>query len=149
MIRRMAALAFVAGITVAGAAPNPTASPVPASAPLEGTVWSLLDLVAASAQPAAPEGPSPRILLQRKGAKKQLSGSTGCTSLRGTYDLFAGRLRFAPATPKKVDCPESLLLQEKALLTALQQTADFRIAKDELTLLSADGRVLVRFRQVR
>lgn len=140
MIRRMTALAlaFAAGLEVATAA-SPTPSPAAAAAALEGTRWNLVQVAGVDAQPG------PRMLLERKKSKRQLSGSTGCGLFRGSYDLFAGRLRIAPEAPKKAACSEALLAQETALLAALRQTADYRISDDALTLLSADGRPLARF----
>ena len=140
MIRRMTALAlvFVAGLAVAKAA-SPTPSPAPATAALEGTRWNLVQVAGVDAQSG------PRILLERTKSKRQLSGSTGCGLFRGSYDLFAGRLRITPEAPKKAACPEALRVQETAFLAALRQTADYRIADDALTLLSADGHPLARF----
>ena len=135
--RWVTAMAIVAGVDVAAAA-APT--PAPAAAPaLEGTRWNLVELAGTSAEPG------PRIFLEQKKAKRQLSGSTGCGLMRGSYDLFAGRLRIAPDAPKKPDCSEALLAQEAAFLAALRETADYRIAGDALTLLAPDGHPLARF----
>jgi len=138
MIRRMIALALVAGVEVAAAA-GPTPSPAAAGAALEGTHWNLVALDGTSVEAG------PRILLERKKSKRQLSGSTGCGLMRGQYDLFAGRLRIAPDPPKKPDCSEALRSQEAAFLAALRETADYRIAGDALTLLAPDGHALARF----
>jgi heat shock protein HslJ len=132
------ALVFVAGLEAATAA-SPTPSPAAAAAVLEGTRWNLVQVAGVDAQPG------PRMLLERKKSKRQLSGSTGCGLFRGSYDLFAGRLRIAPEAPKKAACSEALLAQETALLAALRRTADYRISDDALTLLCADGRPLARF----
>ena len=139
MIRRLVAAALLASAARSLAAADPTPSPVPASAALEGTRWNLLEVAGVDAQPG------PRILLERKKSKRRLSGSTGCGLMRGSYDLFAGRLRIFPDPPKKVACAEALELQETAFLAALRQTADYRIAGEGLTLLSADGHPLARF----
>jgi heat shock protein HslJ len=143
MIRRMTLLAlvlmltFVTGLaTAAAAAPTP---PPAAAVTLEGTHWNVVEIAGVEVQAG------PRILLERKKAKRQLSGATGCALIRGSYDLFAGRLRIAPEAPKKTACSETLLAQETAFLAALRQTADYRIANDALTLLSADGHALARF----
>jgi len=98
MIRRMTALAlvFVAGLAIASAA-SPTPSPAAAAA-LEGTHWNLVELGGVDAQAG------PRILLERKKSKRQLSGSTGCGLMRGGYDLFAGRLRISPDAPNRRKC---------------------------------------------
>jgi heat shock protein HslJ len=140
MLRRMIVLALVlvAGHEVAAAA-SPTPSPAAAAAALEGTRWNLVHVAGVDAQPG------PRMLLERKKSKRQLSGSTGCGLFRGSYDLFAGRLRIAPDAPKKGACSDALLAQEAAFLAALRQTADYRISDDALTLLSADGRPLACF----
>ena len=137
MVRRLTVLALLAVVEVAAAA-GPTPSPAAAPAPLEGTHWNLTELEGTSTEPGA------RILLERKKSKRQLSGSTGCGLMRGSYDLFAGRLRLAPNAPKKPACSEALLSQETAFLAALRETADYRIAGDALTLLAADGRPLAR-----
>ena len=136
---RALALVFAAGLEVAAAA-SPTPSPAPAAAAaLEGTRWNLVQVGGVEAQPG------PRLLLERRKSKRQLSGSTGCGLFRGSYDVFAGRLRITPDAPKKAACSETLELQATAFLAALRETADYRIADDGLTLLSADGRPLARF----
>jgi heat shock protein HslJ len=133
MMRPLAGFAFAASTALSLA----TGDPAPAA--LEGTRWNLVAVAGADAQPGA------RILLERKKSKRQLSGSTGCGLFGGSYDVFAGRLRITPGEPRKAACSDALRLQETAFLAAQRQTADYRIADDGLTLLSADGHPLARF----
>jgi heat shock protein HslJ len=135
-----AALAALAGMSLAFAPPAPT--PTPSSTKLENTHWALV----ASGGEAA--GATDAFLLLRPNqARRQLGGFGGCNGLKGTYDLFAGRLRIDASALAGKPCPAAAAARETKLVEALKATANYRIEGDLLKLLSADGRVLATFRK--
>ena len=84
---------------------------------LSDTRWDLAEL---NGKPAAPgDGQAPHLVLRNKG---QLSGSTGCNTIAGSYIAEQGALQFAPAATTMKMCPPPVMEQEQALGAALKAT---------------------------
>jgi heat shock protein HslJ len=102
-------------------------------------------LVSVGGVPARPAAQGPYILFRPGEGGRRLGGVTGCNGLKGSYDVFAGRLRIVATALTGRPCTTALASQETKLVEALRETANYRIAGNELALLTTDGRVLARF----
>jgi putative lipoprotein len=111
-------------------------------AKLEGREWSLVELGGKPAN-ASLDGKTPNLLLNAN--DRRLSGSGGCNRLVGGYELRGQSLHFTPAGLTRMACPEHLMTQEQAFVTALQSTTSYRIVGDTLEL-SDSSQVLARFK---
>jgi heat shock protein HslJ len=132
----------LAGALLALVIASPVSTPTPSTFPLEGTRWVL----ATDGDSPAPASPHEAyILLRRIGNNRLLGGSGGCNGLKGTYDMFAGRLRLYASALSGKPCPEPAAARETKLVEALRRTANYRIEGNTLALLAADGKALARF----
>jgi putative lipoprotein len=108
---------------------------------LAASSWRLVSIGASPAVPGT-DGP-PRLVFEAE--KTRISGSTGCNSFFGTYDLEeSGQLGLDPFGMTLTACAENLSRQEKAFLEALRATTSYRFSGAALELLDS-GRVLARF----
>ncbi len=112
-----------------------------ASPPLEGTVWTLVEL---GGKPPV-DGPGARTAeLALDSETHGIAGSTGCNRFMGTYALADGKLSLLPGGMTMMACPEDVMAQEQAFLAALRSATGYRIAGGRLELLAGDG-VAARF----
>jgi heat shock protein HslJ len=84
----------------------------------------------------------PRLKLGDQGT---YTGSTGCNTVPGTYELDPGGLRFAPATTPLAACPPALAAAERRFLEALGAVRQAQIAGTTLDLLDSAGKRRLRF----
>lgn len=71
-----------------------------------------------------------------------LSGSGGCNRYRASYRLDNDQLSITQVALTMMACPEPQAATEQAFVAALEATARYRIADQQLTLLNAAGQVL-------
>lgn len=65
----------------------------------------------------------------------EVSGTSGCNSYSGTYEVDGGSVSFGPLGGTEMGCqPSSLMELEAAYLSALGQVRTFRVSDDALTL---------------
>jgi heat shock protein HslJ len=119
-----------------------TTSGTPASAPLEGTHWRLIELNGKPALAAAEERPD---LQFARGDSARVSGSSGCNRFMGSFTHTGAELRFGQMASTQMACiDERVNEQERAFLTALGATERYAVAGDTLTLIGSSG-PLARF----
>jgi heat shock protein HslJ len=79
-------------------------------------------------------------------AQGGLSGSAGCNSYSAGYTDADGMLSVGPAVSTRMACaPESVMGQEIAYLSALENIVFYQIRANRLDLLDANGSVLLSF----
>lgn len=71
-----------------------------------------------------------------------VTGSGGCNSLGGEYEVDGGQLIFGPITSTLMGCDEARMVQESVVMQVLTGTAEFEIENNTLTLTNND-KVLV------
>lgn len=124
-------------IALVAAAPLAACSLLPGNGPvtLVGAPWTLAAL---DGQDAAMPRPA---TLQFNAETGELTGSTGCNQMRGTYSASAPALDIGRVVTTKMACLGAMDA-ERAFLDALAATAAFRIDDRQLILLDgADNRL--------
>lgn len=110
--------------------------------PLEGTAWTL-DTIASGtdAVSSVVAGSESTLLLQGGDA----SGSASCNRFSGAYTQDGEALTFGELATTKMLCPDDVMEQEQAVLTALGSVATWSVEGDRLTLADADGGLLLGY----
>lgn len=108
-------------------APEPDAA-------LVGTVWNLETLIDGEAA-ASVTAPATLSI----DAEGQVSGSTGCNSMFGTYDADAG---FSPLSATEIGCEPAVMDQEQFVLSVLDADATLTIEGSLLTITGSNGKAL-------
>jgi len=119
-----------------GAEPGRGCGDEPVTAPLEGTLWSLVALPGARAVPAGA-----RATLVLDPEARTASGSTGCNRFTGRYDLQGGRLTVGITATTRMACPEALVALDADFLDALRVAGSYRFVGAFLELLGETGPV--------
>lgn len=107
---------------------------------LEGTQWLLTTVIEGETASSLLSGTT--ITLQL--ADNQISGSAGCNSYGGPFNLEGDTLTLGPLARTNMFCgDEGVMEQEDRFLDILSQATRLELAADQLTLHTADGRGLV------
>lgn len=116
--------------------------PFPASsASLENTDWKLTHLGEAVVTAASQQW-EPYFVLSSK--SHRVSGSGGCNSLTGSYELNGDKLTFSQMASTLMACPEGMDT-EKAFLGALTEAKTWKITEQQLELFDVRGNILASF----
>ena len=109
---------------------------------VKGTHWTLLEVGGTQARVAENIAqPS----LQLDTVETRASGSTGCNSFSGSYELTGDSLRFGPLASTRRACLDPAMnRQESVYLKALSDTRRWRVTGDTL-ILSGDAGPVARF----
>jgi heat shock protein HslJ len=107
--------------------------------PLEGTVWTLVEL----GHEPLPDGIEATLLLDRDSGRA--SGSGGCNTFTGPYRLAGASLTFGDVAVTARACAGPVGDLEHAYLGALTRVGGYRLLGAELQLLAEEG-VVARFR---
>jgi putative lipoprotein len=111
--------------------PAPAQTSAASGAKLRDTKWVLAEV---NGNPAFPgEGVAAHFELHKKG---NVTGSTGCNNLVGSYIASEGALQFTPAATTRKMCTAPVMQQEQALLSALKATTAYRVDGNTLELLN-------------
>jgi heat shock protein HslJ len=124
-----------------GACSSQSAPSDPAQRPAQllDTEWAFVEVAGLSAP--LPAGPAAATLTLAS-AGGQLSGSTGCNRMQGSYEHPAeGSLRFGPVAATKRGCPPDLATVEKGVLEALAATTGYDLGEGSLELRAGDRRL--------
>ena len=78
----------------------------------------------------------------------RVAGSTGCSVYTSHASVRAGVIRFGDIMTAEAPCPIELLKREQGFFRALNLTRSLRVEDQNLLLLDAHGRVLVRMRRL-
>ena len=108
-------------------------------APIENTTWRLVEL---SGSPAVGTGEERAAALEFLADGGQVTGSTGCNRLTGTFTRTGEALRFGRTATTRMACVDPRLMsQEQTFLAALTATERHRVDRDTLVLIGESGPV--------
>lgn len=125
-------------LIVTACAPTPAAS----SIPLEGTYWmldSFLDEQGEN-QPVLTE-----TMIDAIFQDGSVSGTDGCNRYNATYQLDGNKLSIQPGVSTLMACPEPIMSQAQAYMTALASADTYRITGETLELINAQGETVLTF----
>ena len=74
-----------------------------------------------------------------------ISGGSGCSSFTGSYSVDGSSLSIGSVATTQQTCPDPVMKQEQAYLTALQASTEYSLTADRLTLRNDDGATQVDF----
>lgn len=114
-------------------------------ATLKETYWKLTHVGPDAIVSTATNQKEPNIVLHT--ADHRVSGSGGCNSLSGSYELNGESLKFAKVISTMMACVNGMAT-EQAMNKALSQTRGYKITGQQLDLLDAAGNRLARFEAV-
>jgi len=111
---------------------------------ITGTHWKLVELLG---QPVPASHKEPFLMLDAQ--DNRAHGATGCNSFSGTYTLDEAtlRIRFSQIAMTQMFC-EGSMETEKAFVEVLEQTDNYSLHGDEITLNKARMAPLARFEAV-
>lgn len=99
---------------------------------LAGTSWRLVSMGPTGAETNVIAGTNVTL---RFGDEGRASGSTGCNSFSGTYDVSGDRISFGRlASTRRACLDQNANQQEQRYLSALEAASRFRLASDRLTI---------------
>jgi heat shock protein HslJ len=126
----LVALAMAVELVLGGCTSSPNT--------LADTRWSLVDLNGQSV------GSHPQVTLNFEDST--INGRDGCNSYSTTYTVKGGKFSLNKnMAATMMACPEPIMQQAAAYITALTQAAAHKIDGRQLTLLNASGKVLATF----
>jgi heat shock protein HslJ len=110
---------------------------------LTGTEWRLTSFGAAGSETNLVAGTTVTLKFGEDG---RASGSTGCNSYGGTYQVRGDNISFGRLISTKRAClDQNANQQESRFLSALESANRFRISSNRLTILSDRGRNALNF----
>ena len=110
---------------------------------LTGTEWRLVSLGPAGAETDIVAGTTVTLNFGEDG---RASGSTGCNSYSGAYQVRGDNLSFGRLVSTRRAClDQNANQQEQRFLSALESANRFRLSTDRLTILSDRGRSVLNF----
>ncbi len=109
---------------------------------LEGVLWVLQTYVDASGDTVEvlPDTHSTAEFQEGK-----LAGTAGCNQYFGAYQQDGNALTVAVGGTTMMACPDPVMAQEQAYLSALGSSATFEISEDQLTIANAKGAVVLTY----
>lgn len=108
---------------------------------LEGTSWAILQIGGMDALADRPA--------KLGFADGRISGTTGCNSFSGRYDVNTTALTLGPIVATQMGCPGTAMEQETRLLAILKGTLGMTFRNgDTLILTGANGRTVVARRRI-
>ena len=137
-IRVLAGLAILAVAACDSTGSGTNATPEPTSAAdLAGTSWTVLSVGGAPVV----EGSGPHLAF---GPDGNASGSTGCNSVSGNYSTDGAALTFGPLMTTRMACEADLMVQETAVLEALEAVSGWEIDADGLLHLTGGTELVLQ-----
>jgi heat shock protein HslJ len=132
--RTLTVAVMALAVLLVGCGPSPADS-----SSLQDTRWVLVAL--AGEPPLTGRAPSAEF------SADQISGSAGCNTYFGTYEVRGSEISIRDVANTEMWCmePEDLMDQEQAFLTALTSVASYRLAGERLELLDGAGSVTLVF----
>jgi heat shock protein HslJ len=130
---------LAAGLLLSACAPRAESTSLP------GSSWKLVSYGRAENQiPAAPGIETSLVF----GTDGQVSGSLGCNSFSGNYEVKDGKLVFGGLASTLMACPEPQMSQEGSAFQVLSGTVQFEISGSTLTIHDAAGSLALTLAQV-
>lgn len=110
---------------------------------LTGTEWQLVSLGPAGSEADVVPGTTVTLKFGEDG---RASGSTGCNSYGGTYEVRGDAITFGRLVSTRRAClDQNANQQEQRFLSLLEAANRFRLASNRLTILSDRGRNVLNF----
>ena len=110
---------------------------------LAGTEWRLVSLGPSGAETDVVPGTTVTLKFGEDG---RASGSTGCNSYGGTYEVRGDRITFGRLVSTRRAClDQNANQQEQRFIAALEAANRFRLSSDRLTIFSDRGRNVLNF----
>lgn len=110
---------------------------------LSGTDWRLVSFGPAGSETTLVAGTTVTLKFGEDG---RASGSTGCNSYSGTYNVRGDSILFGRMISTKRAClDQNANQQEQRFLSALESANRFRLASNRLTIMSERGRNALNF----
>jgi putative lipoprotein len=109
---------------------------------LNGTRWVL---VALDGQEVDPGSGAKQINLHFGASDQSVSGFAGCNRFGGSFEQSGDSLSLGRMMSTMMACAEGMD-REQRILQALEQVRRYSLDGDELNLLGADGKPLLRYR---
>lgn len=110
---------------------------------LTGTEWRLVSFGPAGSETDVVAGTTVTLNFAEDG---RASGSTGCNSYSGTYQVRGDNLSFGRlASTRRACLDQNANQQEQRFLSALESANRFRLSANRLTILSDRGRSVLNF----
>lgn len=131
MLLRFASVLAIAAVMIGCSS---SGSSTGKTATLDMHTWQVVQIGAEGLE-LVPEDQRPTLMFDTK--KMKVSGSTGCNTYSGSYELDLGLMHFGPAAVTKKACPNATT--ETAFLDALQKTSKVQFDNSMLKLIDANG----------
>ena len=110
---------------------------------LAGTDWRLVSFGPAGGETSLVAGTTVTLKFGEDG---RASGSTGCNSYSGTYQVRGDSLSFGRLISTRRAClDQNANQQEQRFLAALESASRFRLTSNRLTIMSDRGRTVLNF----
>jgi heat shock protein HslJ len=110
---------------------------------LTGTEWRLISFGPSGSEASLVAGTTVTLKFGEDG---RASGSTGCNSYGGTYQVRGDNISFGRLISTRRAClDQNANQQEQRFLSALEAANRFRLSSDRLTILSDRGRNVLNF----
>jgi heat shock protein HslJ len=106
---------------------------------LAGT-WTILSVATGDAITSVIEGSEPVLTLSDDG---EMSVSTGCNDGAGSWERDGDTISFGEIASTMMACEEELSAQQAAIFAALEGAETFEVSPEQLTLLDADGNMVL------
>jgi len=113
-----------------------------ATVPLRSTNWKLVEL---NGQPPVSAMGKNHAQLALDATASRYSGSAGCNRMTGGFELDGDSLPFKPGAMTMIACPDPLMKQEQAFITALQSVTTYKINGQRLELLAGE-QIVAKFK---
>jgi heat shock protein HslJ len=123
--------------------PQPTAAATKTPSPLANSHWTLIAMGGGMSQTAAL--PNTEVTL-RLGPDGKATGSAGCNTFGGSYEISGSKLQFGPLAATKMYCGDNgRMQQETNYFAVLGSTHSYRIVMGQLLLLDQQGTQVAQF----
>ena len=110
---------------------------------LAGTEWRLVTLGPPGSETDVVTGTTVTVRLGEDG---RASGSTGCNTYSGTYEVRGDTISFGRlASTRRACLDQNANEQERRFLAALEAANRFRLSSNRLTIISDRGRMILNF----
>jgi heat shock protein HslJ len=120
-------------------------TPKASSPSLPGTSWTLVSYGSAGSQTPAASGINTSLVF---GTDGQVSGSLGCNSFSGSYEIKDGKIVFGPLASTLMACPDAQMTQEGIAFQVLTGSVRFEVSGSTLTVYDPSETLALTLSQV-
>lgn len=117
-------------------------TPSASSTPLEGTYWVLQSM---TNQPGENQNLVPDTVIDAIFQDGSVSGTDGCNQYSAPYQINGKNISIQPGISTLMACPEPIMDQAQAYLSALAEADSFKISGDTLEILNKEGKTVLTY----